>query len=70
MDKETLKQVRRILKQPHRKDLEGYYGALTGNGLSRYKTLKSSFNLIRLHVDEADIESNEKGTRVYLKRKR
>lgn len=35
MDEETLSHVKKILNQPYRKDMEGYYGSLAGSTQTR-----------------------------------
>ncbi len=68
MDEETLNYVRRILQQPHRKDMEEYYGNLaggTGGG-----SFGSGLNLVGFQIDEAEIESSKEGTQIIVKNKR
>lgn len=68
MDEETLNYVKRILKQPHRKDMEEYYGNLaggTGGG-----SFGSGLNLVGFQIDEAEVESSKEGTMIIVKKKK
>lgn len=69
MDEESLNHVRRILKQPYRKDMEEYYGSLAGGGHSGSGSC-SGLNLVGFQIDEANVESSEEGTTFIIKRKR
>lgn len=69
MDEETVSEVKRTLNQPHRKDMEDYYGALAGN-LNRGGSSGSGFNLLGIQIDEAQVESSKEGTTIIVKRKR
>lgn len=69
MDQETLEDVRRILKQPYRKDMEEYYGSLAGGGHSGGGNF-SGLNLVGFQIDDASVESSEEGTIFIIKRKR
>ena len=64
MDEETLNYVSKVLQQPHRKDMADYYLGLVGNS-----SQGSGLNLVGLLVDEAQIESSQKGTRVKVRLK-
>lgn len=64
MDQETLSKVRRILKQPYRKDLDEYYGHLAGMEISQ-----GGLNLVGMQVDFAEVESSHQGTTIIVKRK-
>lgn len=66
MDGETLNYVRWMLNQPHRYDLEDYYGGLAGLSSTRSG---SGLNLIGLTVDDAIVESSPKGTSIIVIRK-
>lgn len=64
MDNETLKQVRRILNQPHRDEYEEYYSGLAGN-----VSTDSGLNLVGFQIDKAEIESSSNGTTITVIRK-
>lgn len=66
MDEETLKYVRRILKQPHRKDMDEYYGSLAG-GITSKGSFGSGLNLVGFQVDQAEVESSTEGTSIIVK---
>ncbi len=68
MDEETLNYVRRILKQPHRKDMEEYYGNLAGDIYAGDGLLGSGLNLIGFQLDGAEIESSKDGTSITVKK--
>ena len=65
MDEETLKYVRRVLKQPYRKDLEEYYGSLAG-----MESAKGGLNVVGMQVSYAEVESSKEGTTILVKRNR
>lgn len=69
MDEETLKYVKRILKQPHRKDMDEYYGALAGTNTGS-GSFGSGLNLVGFQIDQAEIESSKEGTRITIKVRR
>lgn len=68
MDEETLKEVKRILNQPYRKDMEEYYGSLAGSNHTVGGSY-SGLNLVGFQIDSADIISSEEGTTFLIKRK-
>lgn len=68
MDEKILKEVKRILNQPYRKDMEEYYGSLAGSGHSREGNF-GGLNLVGFQIDYADVESSEEGTTFIVKRK-
>lgn len=68
MDAETLKDVKRILNQPYRKDIEEYYGSLAGGGHAREGNF-GGLNLVGFQIDYADVKSSEEGTTFVVKRK-
>lgn len=64
MDEKTLKEIRRILNQPHREMYEDYYGELAGN-----TTSDSGLNIIGFQIDKAQVESSPEGTTITVMRK-
>lgn len=68
MDDKTLKDVKRILNQPYRKDMEEYYGSLAGSGHTRVGD-HGGLNLVGFQVDYADVISSKEGTTLIVKRK-
>lgn len=66
MDEETLNYVKRVLKQPYRKDMEEYYGQLAGKDIGG-----GGLNLVGLQINQAEIESSKgEGTKIIVKRNR
>ena len=62
MDEEDLRRTRKLLNQPFRKDLEEYFGQLTGLDNST-----SGLNLIGMQSERAEIESTKgKGTKITI----
>lgn len=60
MNEKKLQEVRELLNQAHRYELEDYYGELVGNSITA-----SGLNIVGFLVDESKIESNlEEGTTV------
>lgn len=65
MNKDTLNAVHELLNQPHRYELEDYYGGLAGNSMTA-----SGLNIVGILVDEATVESDSnKGTTITVVRK-
>ncbi len=63
MDEETLKDVKRTLNQPKRKDMQSYYDGLVG-----HSSYGSGLNLVGLLSSESQVESSEEGTKITIKR--
>ena len=68
IDEKALKDVKRILNQPYRKDMEEYYGSLAGSGHSREGNF-GGLNLVGFQIDYADVKSSKEGTTFIVKRK-
>lgn len=64
MDEEKLKQIRRVLNQPHRDVYEEYY-----SGLARNSSTDSGLNIIGFLIDEAQVESSPEGTTITIIRR-
>lgn len=64
MNNDALHQVRNVLNQPRRNDIEEYYGGLAGNSPT-----SSGLNVVSTLVDEAEVNSRlGKGTIVKVVR--
>ena len=64
LDEKTLKQVKRILNQPHREVYEEYYSGLAGTA-----STDSGLNIVGFQIDKAEIESSPEGTTIKVMRK-
>lgn len=63
MDEKTLKEVTKILNQPHKEVYEEYYGGLANNFFT-----DSGLNIVGFQVDKADVESSAEGTTITVLR--
>ena len=66
MDERTLEDVRKLLNQPRRDELEEYYGGLAGNSKTAL-----GLNIVGMLVDQTEVESIEgQGTTITVIRYR